>query len=94
MLFKPLDVTDTEIIFDGQACQGVSFQRETVSTSEYLSNVWNISPQDLGVGDQEVQVIKTNCSLPGFQEYMRLKDRRLVVPINGIFFFFEPKVSY
>lgn len=94
LLFKPLDINDTDIIFDNQACRGVSFQKETMPAMEYLSNTWNITPQDLGIEVQEVQVIHTNCSLPGFQEYMRLNDRRLIVPINGVFFFFEPAVSY
>jgi hypothetical protein len=93
-LFKPLDINDTEIIFDGQACQGVSFQEETVNATEYLSSVWQVTPQTLGIDVQELQVFKTNCSLPGFQEYMRLDDGRLIVPIHGVFFFFEPARNY
>jgi hypothetical protein len=93
MLFKPLDMTDTEIIFDSQACKDVSFQPQTVKTTDYLSNVWQTTSQSLGIVDQEMQVFKTTCSLPGFQEYMRLADGRLIVPINGVFFFFEPAVS-
>ena len=94
MLFKPLDITDTEIIFDSQVCSGVNFQQETVNATEYLSDVWKITQQDLGIDFQEVQVFKTNCSLPGFQEYIRLGDRRLIVPINGVFFLLEPAVTY
>lgn len=94
MLFKPLDVTDTEIIFDGQACQGLDFQRENAAAAAFLSNAWKTSPEELGIEAQEVQVIRTNCSLPGFQEYVRLPDRRLIVPMNGVFFIFEPAVSY
>jgi hypothetical protein len=92
LLFKPLDINGTEIIFGGQACQGVSFQKKTVNAAEYLSSVWQATPQTLGIEDQELQVFKTNCALPGFQEYMRLGDGRLIVPINGVFFFFEPAV--
>jgi hypothetical protein len=94
LLFKPLDINDTEIIFDGQACQGVSFQEKTVNAADYLASTWQTTPADLGIDDQEVQVFKTYCSLPGFQEYMRLGDGRLIVPINGVFFFFEPAVAY
>ncbi len=93
MLFKPLDIDTTEITFDGQACKNVDFQPEKAQAAEYLSNAWQTSPQFLGIVDQEIQVFKTNCSLPGFQEYMRLGDGRLIVPINGVFFFFEPAVS-
>ena len=93
LLFKPLDINDTEITFDGQTCKNVNFQQETVNAAEYLSSVWQATPQTLGIENQELQVFKTNCALPGFQEYMRLDDGRLIVPINGVFFFFEPAVT-
>jgi hypothetical protein len=94
LLFKPLDMNDTEIIFDSQVCKNVNFQQETVNAAEYLSSVWQATPKTLGIEDQELQVFKTNCALPGFQEYMRLGDGRLIVPINGVFFFFEPAVTH
>jgi hypothetical protein len=94
LLFKPLDITDTEIIFDGQSCQGVTFQRTTVSAANYLAGTWQTTLTELGIDVAELQVIKTNCSLPGFQEYMRLGDRRLIVPIKGVFFFFAPSAVY
>jgi hypothetical protein len=93
LLFKPLDMNETGIIFDGKTCQGVNFQQETVNAADYLSNVWKTTPQELGIDNQDLQVFKTNCSLPGFQEYMRLPDGHLIVPINGVFFFFEPAVA-
>ncbi len=93
LLFKPLDMNETEIIFDEKTCQSVSFQQETVNAADYLSNVWKTTPQELGIDNQDMQVFKTNCSLPGFQEYMRLPDGHLIVPINGVFFFFEPAVA-
>jgi len=93
LLFKPLDMNDTEITFDGHTCKNVTFQKDTVNAAEYLSSVWQATPQTLGIEDQELQVFKTNCALPGFQEYMRLGDGRLIVPINGVFFFFEPAVT-
>jgi hypothetical protein len=94
LLFKPLDITDTEIIFDGQSCQGVTFQQNTVNAVDYLAGTWQTTLTELGIDATELQVIKTNCSLPGFQEYMRLGDRRLIVPIDGVFFFFTPAVTY
>jgi hypothetical protein len=94
LVFKPLDITDTEIIFDGQSCQGVIFQQKTVNAVDYLAGTWQTTPTELGIDFTELQVIKTNCSLPGFQEYMRLGDRRLVVPIKGVFFFFAPTAVY
>ena len=93
LLFKPLDIKETEIIFNGRVCKGVTFQKETVNASEYLAEVWQASPKTLGIDEQKMQVVKTNCDIPGFRQYMRLSDRRLIVPINGVFFFFEPAVE-
>jgi hypothetical protein len=93
LLFKPLDINDTQIIFDGQVCKEVTFQKTTVNSSDYLSSAWQVTQKTLGIDFQELQVIKTNCSLSGFQEYMRLGDGRLIVPFNGVFYFFEPAVN-
>jgi hypothetical protein len=93
LLFKPLDIKDNEIIFNNRVCKGVTFRRETVNTADYLATVWQVTPQTLGIDDEKMQVIKTNCDIPGFQEYMRLSDSRLLVPINGVFFVFEPAVA-
>jgi len=93
LLFKPLDITDTEITLDGQTCEDINFQQETVNAAEYLSSIWRTTPQALGIEDQELQVFKTDCTLPGFREYMRLGDGRLIVPIEGVFFFFKPTVT-
>jgi len=93
LLFKPLDITDTQIIFDGQVCNNVTFEINTVDSSDYLTNHWEETPQNLGIEFEDLQVIKTNCKLLGFQEYMRLGNGQLVVPFNGVFFFFQPTVN-
>jgi hypothetical protein len=61
---------------------------------EYLSHVYHTPPEALGVENEVLEVVKTNCSLPGFAEYMRLKGRRLMIHLNGVFFYFEPAVNY
>jgi hypothetical protein len=93
LLFKPLDIDSNSINFDGNICTGVVFNKETVRSAEYMER-FHITPAFLGIMDEAVDIIKTNCNLPGFAEYIRLKDRRLVININGIFFFFEPAVNY
>jgi hypothetical protein len=94
LLFKPLDMDANSITFDDKSCRDVIFNKETVKTKEYLDNSFQISPLSLGIRDEAVEVIKTNCALPGFAEFMRLMDRRLVIHINGVFFFFKPAVTY
>lgn len=94
LLFKPLDITETSITFDGKKCSSVIFNKETARTKEYLDKSFHITPRFLNIGDETVEVIKTDCNLPGFAEYLRLKDRRLVIHIKGVFFFLEPAVNY
>ena len=94
MLFKPLDMDATKITFDGQTCSNVVFDRRMVNAKEYLVNVYRTTPQALGIEEELIEVAKTNCNLPGFAEYMRLKDRRIVIHLNGVFFYFEPVVNY
>ncbi|MCX7914197.1 MAG: hypothetical protein N2511_06390 [Thermodesulfovibrionales bacterium] len=94
MLFKPLDLGETYITFNGRTCSNVFFKRDIVKTQEYIKSTYNIMPQALNIYDEIIEVIKTNCELPGFAEYIRLKDRRLIIHIEGVFFFFEPVVNY
>jgi hypothetical protein len=94
LLFKPLDMDEASITFDGQTCRNITFKKELVDTKEYLRKMYHIDPQALGVVDKTVEVIRTNCSLPGFAEYMRLQDKRLIIHLNGVFFYFSPAVNY
>jgi hypothetical protein len=94
LLFKPLDIDADKITFDGQACRDVIFEKRMVNAKEYLGHVYQTTPQALGIEQEKVEVVKTNCNLPGFAEYMRLRDRRLVIHLNGVFFYFNPAVNY
>ena len=94
MLFEPLDISTSSITFDGQTCQDVTFESEIVDAAKYLAEGYQTTPQTFGFEEKTLRVIKTNCFLPGFSEYMRLMDRRLIVPINGVLFVFEPAVNY
>jgi hypothetical protein len=93
LLFKPLDIGSSYITFNGQTCRDISFTIEVVNTYEYLSERHQTTPQMLDIKEETIRVIKTNCQLPGFSEYMRLADRRLIVWIEGVFFVFEPTVN-
>ena len=94
LLFKPLDIEGTKITFDGRMCRDVIFEKGMVNAKEYLARVYRTTSRALGIDEEVVEVVKTNCDLPGFAEYIRLRDRRLVIHINGVFFFFEPAVNY
>jgi hypothetical protein len=94
MLSKPLDIDQTSIAFDRKRCDNVCFTRKEVKASKYLKKLCNVTPQWLGIDDGVMKVVRTSCKIPGFSEYMHLSDRRLVIYINGIFFFLEPNVTY
>jgi hypothetical protein len=94
LLFKPLDIDTDKIIFDGQTCRDVIFEKRMVNVKEYLDHAYRTTPQALGIEEERVEVVRTNCNLPGFAEYVRLKDRRLIIHLNGVFFYFEPAVNY
>ena len=94
LLFKPLDIDADKITFEGQTCHDVIFEKRMVNAKEYLDHVYQTTPQALSIEQERVEVVKTNCNLPGFAEYIRLRDRRLIIHLNGVFFYFNPAVNY
>jgi hypothetical protein len=94
MLAKPLDISGDRIVFDGKACEGVKFKSTNEPLGKYLKGVYKVAPKELDLADEVIEVIETNCGLPGFREYMRLGDGRLVIQVKGVFFFFAPNVNY
>ncbi len=94
MLLKPLDMTSSTITFDGRTCRDVVFSRETVVAEAWFQEKFTVASQALGLEDETVQVMKTDCRIPGFSEYIRLQDNRLIVPMHGILFVFQPAVTY
>lgn len=94
LLFQPLDIGVNYITFDGKTCRNVTFKKEQVKAKKYLAHAYKTTPKALGIEDETIEVIKTNCNLPGFGEYLHLRDRRLVIQINGVFFYLKPAVNY
>ncbi len=94
MLFKPLDIDSSTITFNGKNCHDVVFAIDMVNAEQYLKKKYQITPQTLGLKNRTIEVIKSNCGLPGFDEFIRLPDRRLIVRINGVLFVFQPVVNY
>ncbi len=94
LLFKPLNMDANSIIFAGKNCSKVTFKKETVAAREYFETTFHITPEALGITHKTVELIKTDCDLPGFAEFVRLSDRQLVLYIKGVFFFLKPAVAY
>jgi hypothetical protein len=95
-LFKPLDidVNTAKITFNGQTCRNVIFETQQIASKEYLEKTYHTTPQAIGVRHEILEVINTNCDIPGFRQYVRLNDSRLIIYIKGIFFFFQPNINY
>jgi hypothetical protein len=94
LLFKPLDIGESWITFDGKTCHNVTFTRETVQARDFLKTRFGTTPAALNIPDEPVVVFKTSCNLQGFTEYLRLQDRRLVIHRDGVFYYFQPAVNY
>ena len=91
ILSQPVDITATQILFQGKTCQNLITQMETVKSTDYLVTTWQITPELLGIQDTNLQVVKTNCDIPGFQEYVQLGTGQLIVWLDGVFFLFDPR---
>lgn len=94
MLFKPLDISATAITFAGQTCRDVVSTSESIDAENYLRKRFQVTPQALGLEEKMLTVVRTTCRIPGFGEYVRLRDRRLLVPMQGVLFVFSPVVNY
>lgn len=89
-LFKALDLTQDQICFDGRRCGIAGLQRQRVDPARYLPAAWQVTAEELGIGEPEIEVVRTGCSLPGLGEYLQLKGSRLVIQIQGVFFYLDP----
>lgn len=94
MLFKPLDMDDERLVFDGSICETPNLERSTVDADEYLGRTYGITSEWLGVESHAFQVLRSRCGISGFEEFIRLPDRRIVIHIAGIFFFLAPAVVH
>lgn len=91
LLNQQVEILPTEIRWQGKTCTGLVTRAEKFNTQDYLAGTWQVTPQALGIQQSELQVISTNCDLPGFQEYLLLDGGQLVIGLDGVFFVFEPK---
>jgi hypothetical protein len=93
MLFKPLDMGESSITFDGRTCHGLTFEREEIDLAEYLNKFHSEAPALLNIQGERAILIRTQCDIPGFAEFVRLQDRRLLIHIGGVLFFLKPNVT-
>ena len=93
-IFKPLDISEDSITFDGNTCSNVTFIEHDVNAKDYFLSNFHAEPQDIGIDESPLKLVRTSCTLPGFSEYFKLQNRKIVVFKNGVFLFFSPRVNY
>ena len=93
LVFKEAFIDKNSIRFNGQTCKGVNFKHSTVSLNQHLSTKYHISVGAMNLPEQQVSKISTNCNISGFNNYLRLNDRRILIFINGVAFFLTPGIN-
>ncbi|MBM9605780.1 hypothetical protein [Desulfopila inferna] len=91
---RPLNIDDTSLTFGGTTCSPITITRSQADTASYFSKKLFIHQDDVEYTSPTVGVIKTNCDIEGFEEFVRLNDRRLLVSVQGVVFILEPNVNY
>ncbi|MEE4240888.1 MAG: hypothetical protein V2I36_05450 [Desulfopila sp.] len=91
---RSLDMVENAITFDGRSCSPIIIKRYQADTARYLSQQLHIHPKDAEYHSPTLEVIKTNCHIEGFDEFVRLNDRRLLVPVGEVVLVFLPIVNY
>lgn len=72
----PLDITASSITFGDRSCTGVRFERSSASLADFLGPEC-ATPS--GLSPTAVTVFRSDCDIPGFAEYARLPDGRLLL---------------
>lgn len=89
-LNKIADISVTNIAFDGKTCQVTSTGRSTSTTSDYFLVGFKTNPANIGVTQDKLDVIKTNCTGTPFEQFGQLDSATIVIAWNGVFFFMTP----
>jgi len=91
---KPLDMDETRISFANETCSSLTFYRKEDTLSNYYLNAAEYIHSITGNPQEVITVIQTHCGIEGFDEFIRLSDRRLIVQIKGVFFVFTPNLNF
>jgi hypothetical protein len=83
---ETLDIRADQITFQGQSCPVSSFSIESKDGAQYFQDMYKTDAQLLTVGTAPIEVIKTDCTLPGLSEFVRTANDDLIVNVDGVFF--------
>ncbi len=84
---KTARITQTAISFEGRTC------RVTPGISQMQAGVFlaahQLTPKDLGIPEETLEIVDTGCDIPGFQTLLALKDGRFLMLYENVFFILE-----
>ena len=93
-LGKPLDMGESHISFAGKSCEGITIARTPAETQTFLAENFQITAENVAYYNDHLTVFTTDCHLQGFKVFARLRDRRIIVMIQGVVFLLAPNVNY
>lgn len=73
-------------------CYEPTFKIKNVKTNEYLIYNYKTNPELLNISDEEIQVVTITCENQFFNDFIKISEDRVIVNINGVFFFLN-KIS-
>jgi hypothetical protein len=88
-LGKQAVFASNSIAFDGQTCADVTFARHSASLSAFLGTDFATVMTDLGITQEQVDLITTTCGVFGFNSFVQVDPNTLIVNLNGTFFVFR-----
>jgi hypothetical protein len=83
---KTTDIRQDKIDFAGQTCPVTHYTITSQDSASYFQDSYKTSLQQIGIDYPTIEVIKTDCTLPGFGEFVRTPENTLLVDIDGVFF--------
>ena len=82
--------TPTTITFGDQSCDSVTYTARFVSPADYLQQTYQAPPETIYLGQENMDIITTNCPIPGFSDIIRLTtiyNTTLIINQDGVFYF-------
>jgi hypothetical protein len=80
----------TSITFGDQSCDNLSYTARYVNPADYLLQTYQAPPETIYLGQENMDIITTNCTIPGFSDIIRLStihNTTLIINQDGVFYF-------
>jgi hypothetical protein len=82
---ETIDIRKDKITYKGQTCSVSGYTIKAQDTVQYFQTKYKVAANLFGL-EKTVEVIKTNCTIPGFGEFVRSSADNLIINLDGVFF--------